>query len=470
MKRTSKALALLLALVMVFSCISVQAFAATKETVMQVEDDGGYLAVGDSIAWGMGTDAWLNGGFGYESRDVAGTIPKQVADAVGCEYVNDITGAGNFWKCAVPGMTLGAFADLVGIEDDFIDYDFAYTNYDWMLEYYGADYSSAGAREEDDYVALVAKHGGKAGVGEILDLAKKANVITVELGMCDVFYRPLVVLSGGGSFAAGNLFSNGITAEFVSDFVGEMIKGYNYFVEYYPQVIAKLKQANPDAQIVIVGAFNLIQDLKMDDMITPIGNAAAIITNDMNNNYKEWAQKYGCLYADISNVETYAAEAGYALLGEEYMANSDRASHPSQNGHAYIARQILSVLPEETEPEHEWASTDIVVDLGRFNRVDKVYVDGVEFTEGTGLGCYEMHGYNIVCHYGFGYATTLRVQIVGEDGKVVTQIYSLSYQNGGYVADRVYGDDDTEETNSKFVQFFKDIFQKIADFFANLFK
>jgi len=458
MKRTSKALALLLALVMIFSCIGVQALAATAENVIQVSRDGGYLAIGDSISAGMCCDANVNKEYVGVYNNFEGSCVSQIADALGCTYNHQriIDKTNNFWSCTYGGMTTTVFADLYGIEDNFTD---SYDLYAPMLADYGYEGSAVGANGE--------AYNGITNVGSIVDIVKKAEVITLELGMCDVFYRPLVVCSGGGSIAGG--FELELSAELVTSVMNEVLASYNRFVKLYPEIIRAIKADNPDVTLVLVGAYNLVQDTSIGDMLLPYGNILSNISNEMNKNYKQWAEDFGCLYADSSNTEDYCGEQGMAILDDEYLSNIGRATHPSQNGHDYIARQILSVLPEATPSENKWASTDIVVDLGRFNRVDRVYVDGVEYSYGTGLGCYEMDGYNIVCHYGIGYATTLRVQIV-EDGKTAVQIYSLSYQNGAYAAQRVYGDDDTEETNSRFAAFFRGIFQKIADFFENLFK
>ena len=63
MKKTiGKALALALALIMVFFCLSSASFAATKDNITyKVQGKGGYLAIGDSIGMGCGSDGYYLG-------------------------------------------------------------------------------------------------------------------------------------------------------------------------------------------------------------------------------------------------------------------------------------------------------------------------------------------------------------------------------------------------------------------------
>jgi hypothetical protein len=260
----------------------------------------------------------------------------------------------------------------------------------------------------------------------------------VELGMCDVFYRALVIATNGGSFAGGfniNTASAKDIAAFVKTFISEMNKGYLYWKTYYPVFLKTLKEMNPNATIVMVGSYDMVQDLTLTDKtLLPIGTAAAAVTAAMNRQYSKWAKQYNVLYADITNTESLATEDDWSFLGG-FSKDSLIASHPSQAGHLYIARQILSVLPEETASAATTSPTDIVVDLGRFQKVDYVMVNGVNVDN------YSMNGYTITIPYGSKLAVNLTVGIVGEDGKVAVQTYDLKYDNG-YTAYRVYGTND----------------------------
>ena len=463
-KNVKRTIALILTLVLAFSCIGAGAFAATADTVKQYGKNGGYLAFGDSICRGCGAKGYYydpNQYNTYDMRDVDGSFPYEIAQAVGCTAPMDISDKnGNYWPVCYPGMTLSATMDLLGVDDNFTDTDLKYGWYNEMIARFGYSGSFDGVKGE--------KYNGTATVGNIDTLIKDSSLITVELGMCDVFYRALVIATNGGSFAGGfdiNTASAKDIAAFVKTFISEMNKGYLYWKTYYPVFLKTLQKMNPKATIVMVGSYDMVQDLTLTDKtLLPIGTAAAAITAAMNRQYSKWAKQYNVLYADITNTESLGTEEDWSFLGK-FSASNESAllgSHPSQAGHLYIARQILSVLPEKTASDATTNPTDIVVDLGRFQKVDYVMVNGVNVDN------YSMNGYTITIPYGSELAVNLTVGIVGEDGKVAVQTYDLKYDNG-YTAYRVYGTNDAAGSLEKPISNTVTIGQKLISSIKGLF-
>lgn len=445
---------LVLALVLTLSCIGIPAFAA--DPVRQYGTEGGYLAIGDSVTRGCGTAGYFNGQYyDFDQRNVDGAFPYAVAQAVGCTTPTDIYDpAGNYWPMSFPGMTTGVLNDLYGVEDDFSDVDFDYGNYDWMIENFGYAGSSVSPRGE--------AFNGTAKVGGIDELTKKASLITVEIGMCDVFYRALVIATEHGSFAGGfNIdFSDpDAMLEFAKIFLEEMYKGYNYWLKGYPMLLAKIRELNPDAAVVVVGAYNMLHDVELtEDSIIPVGTAVAALTESMNAKYRQWAAQYNCIYADIANTEPLAAEANYDFVNQ-YLADRELACHPAASGNAYIGRQVLACLPRQSAADPE-VSTDIVVDLGRFKSVSSVMVDG-KYVKG-----YSMDGTVLTVPYSGKNAKVLTVSILGEDWKLAVQTYTLKYTDSGYTAFRLYGNNDLAATAKKAVNNTK----KVVSAIGNLFK
>ncbi len=374
---------------------------------------------------------------------------------------------GTFWPLAYPGLTTSVLMDLMGIEDDFDDEKLDYMNYDWMLAYFGSeDYSKDGLKEGDDTKAAVTERfGGLGQVGPLDELVKKADLITVEIGMCDVFYRAYRVASEGSLLADGINFDLSDPAgilEIVKIAVSEMKFGLNYWKQWYPVMIEKLIEWNPDAKIVLVGAFNLVNQLRItnDDAI-PLGSIINALTASMNDCYKKWAKEFGdnVIYADVSNTEPLVAEKDWALMGD-FIDHSFAGVHPSQYGHDYMARQVLGAL----EPADN--GKNIVVDLGRFTNVDAVKVNGIPVKE------YSMDGpiLTIPCRHIF--ANCLTVSYTDENGAVAMQTYTLKYTKDGYTAHRVYGTNDvadTVEKNRLLYKLFKLLVEKLRDFFKKLF-
>ena len=476
-------MALLLCLLLAVGCFALPAGA---EDDAPAAENGGYLVIGDSIARGCGSEGFYldrdgnplpEGDEGgqydeFDMRNVKGAYTTTVAETLGFNmpyYATDP--AGNFWPLCYPGMTTSVMMDLMGIEDNYDDVKLDYLNYDWMLAYFGSEaYSKDGLRDDDTKAAVKAdtgKFGSLGMVGSIDALAKKASLITVELGMCDVFYRAYRVASEGSMLADGINFDLSDPAgilDIVKIAVSEMRFGFEYWKTWYPVMIEKLIEWNPDATILLVGSFNLVNQLRItDDDAIPLGSIISALTASMNRCYQQWADRYGdnVIYVDVSNTEPLVAEKDWALLGD-FIDHSFAGVHPSQYGHDYMARQILSALSPADN------GRNIVVDLGRFSHVDNVLVNGVKVSD------YSMDGYVLTVPCSHILARNLTVTVRDAFGAVAVQTYRLSYsfRDGGYSAYRVYGTNDVESTVNKnrfLYKLFKQLFEKIVSFFKGLF-
>ena len=469
MKNTKRILAAALCVLMLVSCMGLTAFAATPDNVRQYGAEGGYLAIGDSVCRGCGTDGYFIPVEGsqshyndYSVRNVEGAFPYIVAQAVGCTMPEAMADqSGNYWPLCYPGMTTGMMMDLLGYDDGFTDTALDYPYYDDMLNYFGYEGSFDGVRGEEGNNTFT--HDAVA--GSVVDLAKRAKLITVELGMCDVFYRALRISENGGFLADGidlDFSDPASLLQFAKTFLSEMQKGFDYWKTWYPKMIKHLQDLNPEATIVIVGAFNLAEGLRLtDETMLKVGNAVAAITDSMNVLYRQWAKQYGMIYVDISNTETLACENDWSLI-DEYLPNSDLASHPGRAGNAFIGRQILRALPDQNG-EMPAASTDIVVDLARLTNVKYVLVNGVYTSN------YTMDGTVLTIPCKTHLALNLVVAAEGKDGATVLQTYTLTYRDGAYSAHRDYSRNDFFGVLSKLVSNISSITKSIFGGIANLF-
>ena len=463
MKRKAvKIVSVLLAMIMLTGALCLNSSGATAETVRQYGKEGGYLAIGDSISRGCGADGFYidqdkaeGGQYDlFDLRNVEGAFPYLIAQAVGCETPSDITDeSGNFWPCTYPGMTVAMMLDLLGVEDDFSDTALDYPYYKDMLKYFGYEGSFDGAARGEKYDEETC-----AQCGKITELIDRASLITVQLGMADVFYRAYRIATSGGSLAGGlsfDLSSADAIADLVSGVITELKFSENYWKEYYPVLIKTIKERNPDATIVMVGNFNLVSDLTLsDDTLAPLGSVLTAITSSMNSCLRKWEKEFDVLFADISNAETLATEKGWSLLGD-FMENSFVATHPSQNGYNYITRQVLSVLPEKQE------SKDLVLDIGTLEKVDYVLVNGFKTDNWT------LNGRQLTIP-----ATPLVFNVTiaaeNEDGKLTMRTYQIVYKaDKGYTAYRIYGNSDALgiflRPINLIVSLVKMIFEKISE-------
>nr|MCR5485031.1 SGNH/GDSL hydrolase family protein [Clostridiales bacterium] len=213
--------------------------------------------------------------------------------------------------------------------------------------------------------------------------------------------------------------------------ITEMAFGYKYWEEHYTMLLEKIMELNPDATIVMVGSFNVVNQLTInDDLIFPLGTLFSTITDGMNRHYRQWEKKYGVIYCDIANTETLAAENDWSLLGD-FKSNTFTGTHPSQKGYDYIVRQILSVLPEEN------TSKNLRIDLGRFTKVDEVYINGIKVKDFT------MDGFILEIPYSKPLSGELIIKSQNDDGTTSAQVYTLVWRAGkGVSAYRVWGTND----------------------------
>ena len=503
MKKLLKStLALTLTLIMALSCLILPVGAASQVPQFgseEINGKTGYLAIGDSIGRGCGSEgSYLdqdNNPTGdkdpagqydnYYQRNCTGAYTTLVAEGVGCNmpyYMNEKGGEASgatFWPLCYPGMTTAMMLDLMGVDDGFSDKDLNYPYYKDMLEYFGYEGSFKGVRDDDtieyvsgrEYVSDAQKHdldaagqgygyGGDIGkCGSVKELIENASLITVELGMCDVFYRTYRIATKGGFLAEGAQLDFSDPKALAEVALKQMYTGFQHWKTYYPLLIETIQEWNPDATIVMVGSLNVVNQLRItNDDAVPLGDIFSLLTERMNKLYEQWAEKYGVIFADVRNTEPMEMEEEWSLLGG-FLDNAFAGTHPSQKGHDYMARQILTAISENE------INTDIKVDLGRFQKVDYVLVNGMQVSD------FSMDGFVLNVPYDNEYALNLTVAITDEEGKIALQTYALKYdEDSGYSANRIYGNNDIAGTINKTVRMIFKLLKTLGEKIVGLFK
>ena len=108
---------------------------------------------------------------------------------------------------------------------------------------------------------------------------------------------------------------------------------------------------------------------------------------------------------------------------------------------------------------------DIIVDIGRFDKVDYVFVDGQKIVN------YRIENYKLIIPYSSTKAINLTIGIIGEDGAMAVQTYQLKYSSDeGYTAVRMYGTNDLKKSSKPILDLLKKLFNKIVEWFKGLFK
>ena len=422
MKKTSRFLALFLTLALLCPLLAIGA-SAESANVKQYGDEGGYLAFGDSVAHGIGTDGYTEKYL--HALNVPDSYPYQIAQAVGCDP-DDNT---DFWPCCFPGETLASIMDLMDVDDGYTDEEYVHSawgryTFNLVNNFGDATYTFRG-------------NGKEGAAGSIRDIIQRADLITVQLGMGEIMYRPLALAEKSGLLSDVTSLAAvpGELAELTALVLGELKEGFDHWVRTFPLFLDTLTEWNDHADILLVGFFNPVADVELwDDALLPIGSAFNGLSDTMNAYYAGWAKEYNCTYVDISNTVTAATEQDMSLFGGLLKDMKGVAGHPTQDGHDYIARQILAALPTADPSEPAAVTTNITVDLAHFTKVDSVLLDGIPV-----CGCsVEDTILTVPCRHKL--AKTLTVNVKNDEkGGTDFVTYLLDWESGrGYTAHRLY--------------------------------
>lgn len=471
MKQTSKFTAVILALVMLMTSLCLSAFAEDYAIdISRFSDGTGYLAFGDSITRGYAASPlWDEEGYRFDttvnpnSRNVTGSYTKLVADAIGCYCPDNILDKdGEYWPIAQDAVTTASLLDLLGIDDNYFDSVYAYsyadgrTRYETLLHYFG-DEESMNMDGETRY--------GKEGViYSIRDLIANSPLISIAIGMGDIWNRARSLAQweclDGADMSDPNTLISAVKA-----LVAHMYEGYDYWVKNYPLILDYFKEnARSDAAVVIIGSINPTFNMNIsDEYLIPVGSALSVITALMNAQYKKWAEEYGFIFVDISNVDTGSTESSVGII-DFISSYSNReqgaATHPTSNGYKQIAREIVFAL-QEHEANQSLKKGVIRVDLGRMNNVTGVRVDTDRITD------YTFEDGVLTVPFKLTNAKTLTVTSLGGDGKTAVTSYALSYDSKeGYSAARIYTTNDLGAVWKSLINIVKSLLTKILSIFT----
>jgi len=463
MKTWKKTLAVVLIAAMTVTAISSIGLADTGEVDLSKYTAGtGYIAFGDSITRGYAaSDLWDEEGYRMDTvhpedipdcnqcRLVTGSYPTLLAERLGCVMPENMlkdngeAEEATYWPVAQDAISTAFVNDLLGIDDGIWDYQYLHNYYyglsryntdlfyygDEESAYYGEDYNNAPAFGEHKY--------GKTGVcGSIRELIADASLITIQIGMGDVLNRSRDMAQVSVNYD----FNEDTIGQALQVLLEELFNGYNMWKTNFPMILDFFKEnmKNSESEVVIIGAINPIYNMNISsEYLYPVGNALSVITGLMNAQYKEWAEEYGYLFVDISNVETGSTAEEVGIV--EFLSSSNTrwqglCTHPTPEGYAQIYRMIEDALVEK-ESNRLRMKTQIRVNLGRIKSPLLVSVDT------NVIKNYTMEDGVITIPYLTMTAKTLTVSGVTSDGKIQIAVYALSYDDG-YTAYRLYTTND----------------------------
>lgn len=351
MKRITKILASVLALLMAAPLLLTPAFAAEAGTdpYAELKEGVGYVAIGDSFARGYGAgenwqdEIYLNDTYGnYECRNVGGSYPNLVAEAFGLDAPDDIRDTNaKMWSLSHDAVSTAYVLDLLGIDDGYRDEEFTYKQ-NYMMERYETDLRYFG----DPLSYAVDGQSTYNETGEVMsvrEMLKNASLITIGLGQTDVLYKTQIF--GLNGLDLGNIAG-------IPDGIGNIIALLNRYFDYwkdaYPLLLDFIKEINPDAKVILVGTLNPIKNATVsDDVAIQIGSLINGMMDSVNSYTRLCAHKYGYEFVDISDVET-PTSISHMPIGT-ILSLSDPIeyaliAHPTPHGYSQIADRIIETV------------------------------------------------------------------------------------------------------------------------------
>ena len=335
-------LALLLAVVMLGGLFVVGAQAANATNVKQYKH---YVCIGDSIA----------AGYGSYARDVRGfeIVPaayhSHVANAVGSSVAS----------LAHTGMRTvevrWLLDDAYSASDEAKNLRAMYFNglHDilyWMdmkkNDPYNPDIARYADKDSEYYIRPNTRatlepycYKGAFGFKEYFrQNIANADLCTVALGLNDVFLYAMKTTAAKLDDPNMNLLVE------VADFVNNMRVGSQAFRENWAPMINKIKEYNPNIDIVVVGMYNPFGKVKAlsSAELVPIGRAADVLVNSLNSYMKSQASVLGYKYADVTQTPI---DDTVPFADPTFFDEIVKDCHPTAEGHQYIANQIIAQLP-----------------------------------------------------------------------------------------------------------------------------
>ena len=474
MSGSSRLIAMLLAVIMTASLLCVPALAESAEDPYAALKEGtGYVALGDSFTRGYGATAdgtWkdeiykneVDAGGGlitYDCRNVTDSVPNRIAEHFGLYSPDDICDTdAKMWPIAHDAVSVAYMLDLIGIEDDFSDEAFV-EGFSTMRRRYNADLMYFGDPESRNFNGA-GNYGQTGSVKSIRSLLGDARLITVQLGQTDVLFRALQLgLRDYDLDDAANLPAA------AKNVVKILYEKFEYLKRAFPLLLDYIKENCENAEVVIIGTFNPLQNVMLsDEVLLPVGSAFNVITGLMNAFYESCADKYGFTFVDISNIETYTTDEDVSvsemlsmeLGGEEWSLRT----HPTPEGYAQMARMIVSAAEKDMELTPAMPATYIRIDMGKHAKVGYVLLG-----DDPVYGWYvKDHVLTVPCRSAG--AKLLTVAVDNDDGTVSLINYRLQYGSGGYTAHRVFM---TSDLFGAVGTMLKNFFTAVFDLFRGIF-
>ena len=310
MKTNKRLLSLALAVLMLFS-VSVPALASERENVPQYEK---MLVFGDSAACAYGLDTAMS--FGVAEGSYSDIVAKAV-------------GASPYTSLAFTGCCIAQVMYMVGLDIDVADIE--------SIQKFLRSMPGSTSWEKYDEVRR-----GESEAGDIEEAIGSSDLIELAIGANDLGTVPFKNAYTAYNDALKAGASEAEAVKVFADVYVEMLNtGLDYFMAGYPQILHRIREINPDADIVLVGSYNpFLHTAISDELMVEVGSALSPVVRLQNEQLKLYAKQYDCIYVDVFDI----SESFPGNTVAEAVQLVPLATHPDYDAHASMADQILDAL------------------------------------------------------------------------------------------------------------------------------
>ena len=177
--------------------------------------------------------------------------------------------------------------------------------------------------------------------GTALENTRQAGLITVSIGSNDILLKFTGIIRKAFESLGGSLDEAGMAklTELLSEqsVLDELNNGVQTYQNNLPKIVAKLRELNPDAQIIFTEFYNPYYGVKFD--MFDFSSLCDRYIQSMNKALHDYKELTG--ESDIAPV--------YLTMNVDGLTNTDRADgnydpHPNKSGHKLIADAVISVL------------------------------------------------------------------------------------------------------------------------------
>lgn len=362
MRHTARKLLCLVLAAGMLLALGAGAFAATADNVQHYDT---YAFIGDSIAAGHSLPGYTSG---------AGIGDDILVEDSYAQIVSDAVTADKTICLSMSGLNTAALRFL--LEDDFV-MDATTQMLIPMLTNGAYDATTYAAMREEYRTAIA-----------------QTDLLTIGVGSNDLMYATMISLFKlVGAFpsnytenqilalleqqsekcgSASKLFEHLVStlvsldkaAQMLQEMAQSMMDTYSAFKQNWDAIIGEIYALNPDVEIVVVGLYNPMRDMKLTkDGNLSLGHVADPVIAQYNlytSKLSPNAARYR--FANCWDAEVYECFALEDALnfGEDFFTTITHCVHPTVAGHRYMAEQILSVLPTVKQmsfvdvPQNAW--------------------------------------------------------------------------------------------------------------------